>query len=181
MAINPIYTAAATGPSFALDKCVLGLHNGAGSGKILRIYRIWALNNQTAAVTGIVATLSLCRFSTGSGGLPLTPLRHDTADPALPAQIICSTGMNYTVDARFRHIRWSTDEPIAGTGQGIDEIQTVPSLNMLWDSSYAYINENLVQPMVLREGQGIGIVVTAISGAVAGSGDFFIEFTSGAT
>ena len=79
------------------------------------------------------------------------------------------------------NILWSTDEPLAGTFQGIDELQTIPSLNMIWDSSYAYKNENSIQPIVLREGQGIGVVLTAASGTIAGAADFFIEFSSGTT
>jgi hypothetical protein len=45
------FTAAATGATFASNKSMLGLFNGAGSGRVLRVYRIWCLNNQTSAVS----------------------------------------------------------------------------------------------------------------------------------
>lgn len=181
MAINPLYTITAPGVSFLLNKCCLGIFNGVGSGKIVRLYRVLILNNQTVAVTGIANIFSLQRFTTGSGGLAVIPVKHDTESPSLPAQIVTSTNMNYTTEVTLRRIAWSSDEPLAGDGNNTDEFQTIPSINTVWDCSYSYINEN-IEPLVLREGYGAGIVLTsAFSAAIVGSADFAFEFSVGST
>lgn len=178
MAINSIYTATAPGVSFVLNKCCIGIFNGIGSGKVIRLYRASMLNNQTVAVTGINNIFELQRFTTGSGGLALVPVKHDTQAQSLPAQIVISTNMNYTRETTIRAIPWSSDEPQAGFAT-TDEFQTLPTLNMVWDCSQSYINESW-EPLVLREGYGAGLVLaSASSAAVVGSADFAFEFTVG--
>lgn len=181
MAINPIYTITAPGVSFIQNKCCLGIFNGVGSGKVIRLYRATILNNQTVAVTGIANLFSLQRFTTGSGGIAVVPVKHDTTASSLPAQIITSTNMNFTPEVTLRSIGWSSDEPIASDSSNIDEFQTVPSLNIVWDCSQSYINE-AIEPLVLREGYGAGLVLTsAASASIVGSADFAFEFTVGTT
>lgn len=181
MAINSLYTITAPGVAFLQDKCCLGIFNGVGSGKIIRLYRATILNNQTAAVTGIANLFSLQRFTTGSGGTAVVPVKHDTAASSLPAQIITSTNMNYTTEQTLRRFAWSSDEPIASDASTIDEFQTVPSLNIVWDCGYSYVNE-AIEPLVLREGYGAGLVLTsAASASIVGSADFAFEFSVGTT
>jgi hypothetical protein len=64
-----IYTITAPATPFLQNRCMIGIFNGVGSGKVIKIYRIAALNNQTVAVTGVNAILKIVRISTGSGGL----------------------------------------------------------------------------------------------------------------
>lgn len=168
-----IYTISAPGTLlYPVNRCVLGVYNGIGSGKIVRVYKIWALNNQTVAVTGIPLQFELRKLSTGSGGTPLAPIKHDSSSPSLPAQIVASQNMSYTSSNLLRRVPWSCDEPVSYTANTIDEIETVPSFNVWWECSYTEAN---VQPLVLREGEGLGILQkTANTVSVA---DFFMEVT----
>ena len=169
------YTIAATGVSFAANKSMIGIFNGSGSGQVIRVYRIWLLNNQTVAVTGVMTNIELRRLTAGSGGNAITPTKHATANPSLPAQIITASAMTVTESDLLRRFIWSTDEPVANATATIDELETLPVFGTIWDAGYADAN---VEPLVLREGQGISVKNI---GATVGIVDAFIEFTSGAS
>jgi len=176
-----VYTIAAPGAAFADGKCMLGIFNGTGSGKIVRLYRAFMLNNQTAAVTGLNVRMRVDRFTTGSGGVELLVVKHDTQSSSLPSQIVCSTNMSFTTEVTFKRFYWSSDEPLASDAANIDEFQTLPKVGKVVDFDWSYSNST-VQPYVLREGYGIGLVCensfsTSTIAAPVGSADFFFEFT----
>ena len=81
------YTAAGIGVAFGNNKSMLGIFNGVGSGRVVRVYRVWVLNNQTAAVTGVLTTWTLRKTSAQSAGTAITPTKHDTASETAPAQV----------------------------------------------------------------------------------------------
>jgi hypothetical protein len=167
-----IYTVAAPATPFAPNRSMIGIFNSTGSGRVVRVYRIVALNNQTVAVTGVSTILQLQRISTGSGGLFLTPVKHDSASPPLPGQIVTATNMSYTNSGLLRKFFWSNDEPLQSTVGTCDEWELLPRTSMVWESSYKDTN---VQPIVLREGQGVSLNNT--TNTIIGIADFFIEFT----
>lgn len=169
------YTAAVAAGLNIRNKAMIGIYNGTGSGLVVRVYRIFMLNNQTVAVTGAVTTFSLYRISTGSGGTFLPYVKHDSASSSLPSQIIISSSMSYTTSDLLRKYVYSSDEPIASDANGIDELQTIPSLNVLWDSTKAVDCE----PIVCREGYGIALINTLA--APVGIADVFVEFTAETT
>jgi hypothetical protein len=177
-----IYTIASPGTAFVQDKCMIGIYNGAGSGKVVRVYRIYQLNAQTAAITGTNNIMELWRFSSGSGGLAVQIVKHDSQSVSPPSQIIASTGMSYTNNDLFRRYFWSSDEPVATDVTTIDEIQVIPWFGCIYDYSTSYINST-IEPIVLREGYGIGLVhkgAYTSAGVITtpvGSCDVFIEFT----
>lgn len=171
--MSNIYTIAAPGTLlYPINRCVLGVFNGTGSGRVIRVYKVWALNNQTVAITGTILQFELRKLTTGSGGTPLVPLKHDSTSPGFPAQIIAAQNLSYTLGDLVRRIPWSSDEPVAFTANTTDELETVPSLNVWWESSYTDTN---VQPLVLRPGEGLGIIQT--TSTTVGVADFFIELT----
>lgn len=165
------YTMAAPGVTFLQNKCMIGLYNGVGSGQVLRVYRIWSTNNQTVAVTGVLLQLDLYRITTGSGGFAIIPTKHDSLSPAPPSQVIMATGISYTSQSFMRRIVRSNDEPLASDNAAMDEIETAPVFNILWDS----YKDTTIQPITLREGYGIGLI--NITSTAVGLADFFIEFT----
>ena len=167
-----IYTIAAAATPFLQNRCMIGIYNGAGSGKVVKVYRVTALNNQTVAVTGVNCILKLVTISTGSGGLYLTPTKHDTTSPVVPSQIVCATNMSYTTSALLRNLYWSNDEPLQTTVGTNDEFELIPRMQNLWESSY---KDTSVQPIVLREGQGVSLINSTAT--AVGIADFFIEFT----
>jgi hypothetical protein len=170
-----IYTIASIAAPFAPGRAMIGLYNGTDSGKVLKVYKILALNNQTVAITGVVTLLEIIRISTGSGGVALPVVKHDTLSPNLPAQVVSSLGMSYTQSDKILRMIWSSDEPLQSGNASIDEWQTIPAGNLLWDSSYSFSE---VQPLVLREGQGLAVIQNTVTTSAVGAADFFMEFTA---
>ena len=170
------HTLAAIGATFANNKSMCALFNGSGSGRVLRVYRVWVLNNQTAGVTGVLTTWTLRRSSATSGGTAIVPTKHDTASATLPAQVISGTGCTVTLtsDVELRRWVWSNDEPAASTGTS-DEFETLIPLNCVWDST----GDANIEPITLREGQGISVHHSGSS--AVGLADVFVEFTNSAT
>lgn len=165
------YTVGQVGITFASGKNMLSIYNGSGSGRIVKVYRIWALNNQTVAITGVLTTFEIRRTTSQSGGTALTPVKHDTSNPDVPPQIVCATGATVTLTDLFRRILWSNDEPAVGTGT-MDELECFPTISCIWDSGYADAN---VQPITLREGEGLTVYHSGST--TVGNVDMFMEFT----
>lgn len=178
-----IFTAASPGTSLVSNKCLLGIYNGIGSGKVIRVYKAVAINAQTVAIaTPTIVRLAIQTFSSGSGGINIQPLKHDSSSSTPPSQIICSTNMSYKVRDTFRKVMWAPDEPlVSGTDAvvssgHIDELLCLPSIGVLWDSTYN--TSSPTEPIVLREGLGMGIVSTdPVIQTQVGYVDVFLEFT----
>lgn len=156
---------------FAQNKCMISVFNASGSGVVLRLYRAWMLNNQLTAVTGVLTNVEIRKLSSMSGGTTLTPAPRDTSSTALPAQVTAATNASVTPTDLYRRVIWSTDEPAANATVTMDEFELIPSLNCIWVMGY---RTTMVEPIVLREGQGFGIINT---GAVVGQADLYFEFT----
>lgn len=170
------HTLAAIGATFANNKSMCALFNGSGSGRVLRVYRVWVLNNQTAGVTGVLTTWTLRKTSAHSGGTSITPTKHDTNSATLAAQILAGTGNTVTLtgDVALRAWVWSNDEPAASSGTS-DEFECLVPLNCVWDST----GDSNIEPIVLREGQGISVHHSGSS--AVGLCDVFVEFTNAAS
>lgn len=165
------YTLSALSVAFSASKNMITLYNGSGSGKVLRVYRVWAVNNQFTAVTGVLTNLELRKISACSGGTTLTAIRHDTNSSALPAQVLQTTNSTVTLGAMYRRVIWSTDEPAVST-LTLDEFQCFFPLCCIWSMGYA---DSTTDPITLREGEGLTVVNV---GGASGQADFFFEFTS---
>jgi hypothetical protein len=169
------YTAAAVGATFGNNKSMLGVFNGAGSGRVVRVYRIWVLNNQTAGVTGVLTTWALRRTTAQSGGTAITPVKHDTTSETAPAQVLFATGATATLAlTELRRWMWSNDEPAASSATS-DEFETLVPLNCVWDST----GDANIEPIVLREGEGISVHHSGSS--AVGLCDVFVEYTLAAS
>jgi hypothetical protein len=171
------YTAGFLAVAFGNNKSMAAILNGSGSGRIIRIKRIWVLNNQTTGVTGVLTTWTLKRSSAQSAGTAVTPTKHDTSSENMPAQVLVATGatVTQTSDVAFRTWVWSNDEPAASTGTS-DEFECLVPLNCVWDSATGDAD---LEPIVLREGQGIDVRHSGSS--AVGVCDIFVEFTLAAT
>lgn len=77
------YTVASIGTAFAANKCMISVFNPAGSGQVVRVYRIFALNNQMTAVTGLLTNLEIRKLSASTGGTILVPAAHDSSSTNL--------------------------------------------------------------------------------------------------
>lgn len=81
------YSTASLTTAFAANKCMLGIFNPAGSTQVIRVYRLFALNNQLVNVTGVLTNIEVRKLTACSGGTTLVPTRHDTNSLNLPAGV----------------------------------------------------------------------------------------------
>lgn len=169
------YTVAGLAVTFGNNKSMLGVFNGSGSGRIIRIKRIWVLNNQTTGVTGVLTTWAVRRTTAQSGGTTVTPVKHDTSSETAPAQCLFATGATVTLSDTFRQFMWSNDEPAASTGTS-DEFECLVPLNCVWDSA---TGDTDIEPIVCREGQGISVQHSGST--TVGVADIFVEYTLAST
>lgn len=171
------FTVLHAGVAFGNNKSMAGLFNGAGSGRVLRVKRVWVLNNQTAAVTGVLTTFEIRRSTAQSSGTSVTPVKHDTSSSSLPAQVLSANGATVTSAAAdaVRKFVWSNDEPAASAGTS-DELECLVPLNCVFDAATGDAD---LEPLVLREGFGIDVRHTGSS--AVGVADVIIEFTDAAS
>ena len=154
---------------------MLSVYNGAGSGKIVRVYRLWLFNNYTAAVTGIIFRVSLGQYTGApTGGSAAGIYKHDSASAAVPAQVTATYASTViTITDLFRRIVWSSDEAAPSLFTW-DEFELFPALMCVWDSGYADSN---IEPITLRETFGVVIQSSSDAGTHVSSADLFSEIT----
>lgn len=166
------YTASALGIAFASNKSLLGLFNAHATRQV-KLYRAWALNNQTSAVTGVLTSMLLRRISALSGGTAVTPVAHDSSNTAFDlTSVSCITGGTFTNtgDTAMRQLMWSGDEPSVSSATS-DELQCIWPLMCYWDST----GDANIEPLTLNNAQGVHVLQPGAN--AIGVCDHFFEFT----
>ena len=166
------YTAYATGIAFASNKSILGVFNAHATRKV-KLYRVWALNNQTAAVTGVLTSMLLRKISALSAGTAVTPVAHDTGNVTVDLTSVTSvTGGTFTntADNPFRQVMWSSDEPAVSSATS-DELQCIVPLMCIWDST----GDTNIEPFVCNTNEGIHLLQPGAN--AVGILDAAFEFT----
>ncbi len=161
--------------TFGNLKSMAGLFNGGASTKVLRILRIWALNNQTAAVTGVLVNLELRKITALSGGTAISPRKMDSNNADLDAAVYAAHGGTATDSDLLKKYLWSNDEPAASAAT-TDEWETIIALNVLWDAGF---RDTSMQKYTLRAGEGIHL--KCVTNTTVGNMDIVIEFTQEAS
>lgn len=172
--------------AFASNKSMIAVVNLASSGVVVRVYRIWAINNQTAAVaTGPLTPVTVSRVTTaqttqaGITGTALTPVAHDSTNTALTNKVACytnaTTNMSTVANSTYRQIFLTVDEP-ATTVLTPDEYWCFPMIAEIFNAGYRDSN---VEPITLRPGEGIEVRQPGSN--TLGLYQFNVTFTSGAT
>lgn len=178
MAASQTWTALVQGAAPAQNKYMLAMFNGAGSGRIFRLYKVYIVNMQSGAVTGVDVTFEF-RFITSmtiGTGTVVTPVTHDTTNTGLPVQLLVATTPQTVGDGSLlRTWHWSSDEAAIEVATQ-DEIEMLHTYSLFWESG-AYDNTN-IQPLVMREGEGLAIKCT--TNTTVGAGDYVFEFTNDA-
>jgi hypothetical protein len=142
------YIATADAVANAANKQMLSLFNGVGSAKVVKLRKLFYVQNQTAAVAGAATRVEVKRTTAQSVGTAVTPRPFDTTNAALPAQVLCATGATVTEDVLLFPFVTSSEEQVAA---GTLTIQALMGLfNLLPEGSH-------IQDFVLREGQGVTI------------------------
>lgn len=173
------YTAYAPGITVSTAlKGMLSLFNAAGSGVVLKLYRIWVLNAQATAAAGVLCTMQIRRITaqTTTGTSTVTPVKHDTLSANLPAGVTAvSGGTAITTAWELRRFFYVSDEPAVNAAVQWEDMQIFVPLMLVWDSGYG--TGGLVEPLTLNEGEGIAVVHTGTASA-AGNVDIIFEFTT---
>lgn len=165
-AARETWCAYADAVAFANGKSHISIMNAAGSGKIVKVRKLFAVNLQTAAITGIVQRFNIQTITAHSGGTAVTPRTFDTNNAALPAQITVLT--NGTLTGGTTIYPWITSSE--------EELATTPVSKAMMQQWMNIIPEGVeVQEHVLREGNGLA-VLQAINSTV-GSFGWILIFT----
>lgn len=161
-------SSASAGIADAQNKVFAALYNGAGSGKIVKIREIWVMNSKLAAVTGVGVEFDIDTINSApTGGTTLTPQKMDSANSAVPAQIIlmeAPSGGAAKVATLFPY--FCSNDEVIGTQFG------AVLGNLL--AVYPAIAKEC-QDITLREGEGLQ--VKQITNTTAGSHYVLIIFT----
>ena len=166
------FTGYAAAVTFAANKSMLGIYNGSGSGQVIRVYRIWMLNNQTGAISGDLVNMELWTVSALSGGSAVTVSPHDSTNTALNGNVVVQYAASAFTDvARLKRFYWWDDEAAIASSTRL-EWETMVRLGLVWSCGY---DDESIEPIVLREGQGVHL---KNGGQFAlGNADLMIEFT----
>jgi hypothetical protein len=165
---------------------MIAVVNLASSGVVVRVYRIWAINNQTGAVaTGPVNPIQVSRVTTaqtteaGITGTVITPVAHDTNNTSLTNKVACytnaTTNMSAVANSTLRRVLLTVDEP-ATTVLTPDEFWCFPNIAEIFTVGY---RESNCEPIVLRPGEGLEVRQPGSN--TLGLFQFNITFTSGAS
>jgi len=165
------FTAMSLATVIGSNKSMLSITNAIGSSVIAKIYKIYIINSQTTAVTGVVGNFEIRRCTSHTAGTLITPEQLDTND-TIDSNITIRTGATITGEStnRIWSAKYSTDEFGVGAldSEALDHVyqQLIP----LWNA-----DNQVVKPIVLRANQGMTIKFATNS--TAGSFDILIIFT----
>lgn len=173
------YSLMVTGLANANDKNMIAISNATGSGKVIRVYRVWVINSGTGAVTGGMTGFLMGRIAgVHSGGTAINYLPHSscvTAGSATPFTGISAasgaTTITASIGTEFRRVFKASDE-IAATSGTMDEIQNILPWALVWDTGYADAN---VEPFVIRENQGFLLRTDSSPANAVGTFSVFVE------
>lgn len=149
----------------AQNKHHISVFNGAGSGVILRLRKLFFTNMQIAAVTGVGIRMDLRKISTCASGTDLTIQKHDSAIATLPAQVLVQSGATCTDAGLNCALTFHNDEAVA-SGNNQSDYQ---HLNWLPEGEG-------IAPPTLREGEGF--TVQQITNSIVGSYGWLLIFTA---
>lgn len=162
----PAYRLFVPAQAAGANKVYFDLFNASGSGKALKLKSVRAVKDGSVAVTGAVTVkLYLTKTtSAGTGGTAattdgssltaITISEHDSSNAALPAQVTARAA--------------PTGAPTAGAVIAERHIMPEETNASTYDRAEFLMPEGLdIQPLVVREGEGIRIV----QGAVASVGN----------
>jgi hypothetical protein len=152
--------------AFVANKHHISIFNASGSGKIVRVVKLFAVNLQIAAVTGVVVRFDIKRITASSAGTTITPVAADTNNPALPAGVTVRTNGTITEGSTFFPWLSSVEEETAVVGLS-------KSMFQQWANQVPEGEE--IQEPTCREGQGL--TAKQITSTTLGSFGWLMAFT----
>lgn len=152
---------------FANAKQHVSIFNGVGSGKVVKISKLFMTNMlANVIVTGGARRLDVKRATNFSGGSNLTPLKHDSNNGDVPAQILLKTGATVTEGVLLFPLIFPDDEMLLTQNSATQQIY----------SGINWIPEGIeIQEITLNEGEGM--TIKQITNSTAGITTWIIVFT----
>jgi hypothetical protein len=152
--------------AYAANKQMISLLNASGSGKIVKVRKLFLVNLALAAVTGVAVRLDVKRITAHSAGTVITPQAMDSQNAVLPVGITLRTGSTVTEGALLFPITMANDE--VGATQAFPSSLLMQGFNWLFE-------HDATQDLVLREGEGL--TVKNITSTTVGSLGIILLFT----
>lgn len=152
--------------AFAQNKQHISIFNASGTGKVVKVRKLFAVDLQTGAVTGVVSRFDVKRITAAFAGTTATANPMDTNNAALPAGVTVRT--NGTVTEGNLLFPWIT------TSEEETQLQTL-SKAMYQAATNMLIEGPEVQELTLREGQGL--TVKQITNTIVGLFGWIVVFT----
>lgn len=161
----PTFYAIADAVAFSANKHHIAIMNGAGSGKMLSIRKLFHINLSLAAVTGVAVRFDVKRATAVSSGTAITPVSCDT-DDTLPAGITVATGATVTEGALLYPVTTQNDELTAAN---------TAIANYLMQATNLQPEGIEIKELRLRPGEGL--TVKQITSTTVGSFAWLVVFT----
>lgn len=157
-------------------KSMMSIFNGSGSGKIIRIYKVWAINHAHVAAAGTVTKIILYKTSNCISGSDISSkvVKHQTTNESIPVKILVKSGATDTTSESIRQVVYisGTSATAIGATYTVNQWESIYALMRIFECGY--YNSNL-EPIVLRENEGICLKCTGTT--TAGFLETVIEFT----
>jgi hypothetical protein len=152
----------------AANKYHICLHNNSGSAQTLFLLGLYAINLQTAAITGVINRFNL-RRTTGAPTLTaVTPAPYNSADPALASVTAGHTATAGLTDSTILlPLILSSEEQTAvpaNTSQHLHHLNLLPALH------------GHGRPLALRPAEGI--VVKQVDAGTVGGFAWILDFSA---
>lgn len=165
----PAFSAFASAVALANNKSLLSIVN-TSSTNLVRIRELWIENDQTAAITGVIAQLNLLRITGHSNGTSITVCLNDTTE-TLDSGVSVRTGSTVSGEDSVVCRQWKVSTDEWGVGA-----QDVESLQQVFQQAMPrYSGSFNSRPITLRQNQGI--TVKNITNTTAGTFNLFLVFT----
>lgn len=169
-AAMPTYYAVADAVAFANGKTHFSIVNESGSGVLVAIKKLFAINVQTSAVTGAALRMEARKLTAHSGGTAITAQSCDSQNPALPAQVTIKTNATPTGTTLLYPFLITTEEETATAAFTKNMFQAMMNLQP----------EGVeLQEYRLREGEGFSVFQS--TNATVGSYSWLMVFTAEST
>lgn len=164
---RPTFLATKTNAAIGNNKSMFSIMNTSTS--VVRIERVYIINNQTTAITGVVSSFELRRITSHSAGTLITSEKFDSQD-TLDAGVTVRTGATVAGEGNLLNLfKFSSDE----WGVGAQDVETLQNIMQVYNP--AFQSAPYMKPHTLRQNQGIHIKHTVNS--TIGNFDFIVEFT----
>lgn len=162
------YYALADAVALAANKQHISILNAAASGVIVKVRKIFPINLQLAAATGVALRFDFKLASAHAGGTSITPVKADSANDALPAGVTVRTGATSVTESSLLWPYTCTNDEVGAT-QAFPSAQLMQAMNSIPDG-------NEIQELTLNQGEGM--TVKQITSSTVGSFAWLMVFTT---